>query len=151
MTDLYMTIKHHENSSYFIILYWLWLHHVNYVYISPSSKCHAKCVSVFILHRYRAVASFSRVQGVGIPLLTAVEIVLIWVLSFILAVPEAIGFNIVKFNYRNMTFHTCMLKPPDSYRFMQVKIHCRNTAMQPLYSRAIQLSRSIDILAKQLL
>ncbi|TTD47740.1 Endothelin-1 receptor [Bagarius yarrelli] len=69
--------------------------------------------------RYRAVASWSRVQGVGIPLLTAVEIVLIWVLSFILAVPEAIGFNMVEFKYRNMTFNTCMLKPPESSRFMQ--------------------------------
>ncbi|KAG7333721.1 hypothetical protein KOW79_002128 [Hemibagrus wyckioides] len=69
--------------------------------------------------RYRAVASWSRVQGVGIPLLTAVEIVLIWVLSVILAVPEAIGFNIVTFNYHNTTYHTCMLKPPASSRFMQ--------------------------------
>ncbi|KAK2852293.1 hypothetical protein Q7C36_007494 [Tachysurus vachellii] len=76
--------------------------------------------------RYRAVASFSRVQGVGIPLLTAVEIVLIWVLSFILAVPEAIGFNIVNFNYRNMTLHTCMLKPPDSNRFMQLYVDVKD-------------------------
>ncbi|XP_027034350.1 endothelin receptor type Aa [Tachysurus fulvidraco] len=75
--------------------------------------------------RYRAVASFSRVQGVGIPLLTAVEIVLIWVLSFILAVPEAIGFKVVKFDYHNMTLHTCMLKPPD-YRFMQLYVNVKD-------------------------
>ncbi|XP_036407354.1 endothelin-1 receptor-like [Megalops cyprinoides] len=61
--------------------------------------------------RYRAVASWSRVQGVGIPLLTAVEIISIWVLSFILAVPEAIGFDIVVFEYKNITIRTCMLKP----------------------------------------
>ncbi|XP_061108827.1 endothelin-1 receptor-like [Conger conger] len=61
--------------------------------------------------RYRAVASWSRVQGVGIPLLTAVEIVTIWVLSIILAVPEAIGFNIITFDYRNVTLKTCMLEP----------------------------------------
>ncbi|KAI1883655.1 hypothetical protein AGOR_G00233800 [Albula goreensis] len=61
--------------------------------------------------RYRAVASWSRVQGVGIPLLTAVEIVSIWVLSIILAVPEAIGFNMVTFEYNNVTIKTCMLKP----------------------------------------
>ncbi|KAL4640419.1 endothelin-1 receptor-like [Arapaima gigas] len=60
--------------------------------------------------RYRAVASWSRVQGVGIPMLTAIEIIAIWVLSIILAVPEAIGFNMVSFSYNNRTIHTCMLK-----------------------------------------
>lgn len=64
-----------------------------------------------ILHRYRAVASWSRVQGVGIPLLTVFEIVSIWVLSLVLAVPEAIGFDIIIFEYRNQTFRTCMLNP----------------------------------------
>ncbi|XP_029356508.1 endothelin receptor type Aa [Echeneis naucrates] len=61
--------------------------------------------------RYRAVASWSRVQGVGIPLLTVIEIVSIWVLSLILAVPEAIGFDMVTFTYRNDTIRTCMLRP----------------------------------------
>lgn len=61
--------------------------------------------------RYRAVASWSRVQGVGIPLLTAVEIISIWVLSILLAVPEAIGFSIVTFDYKNVTMKTCMLHP----------------------------------------
>lgn len=61
--------------------------------------------------RYRAVASWSRVQGVGIPPLTVIEIVSIWVLSLLLAVPEAIGFDIVPFTYRNQTYRTCMLKP----------------------------------------
>ncbi|KAJ8262157.1 hypothetical protein GJAV_G00163120 [Gymnothorax javanicus] len=65
--------------------------------------------------RYRAVASWSRVQGVGIPLLTAVEIIAIWVLSIILAVPEAIGFNIVTFDYKNVTMKTCMLNPQTSF------------------------------------
>ncbi|KAJ8383193.1 hypothetical protein SKAU_G00039710 [Synaphobranchus kaupii] len=65
--------------------------------------------------RYRAVASWSRVQGVGIPLLTAVEIISIWVLSIILAVPEAIGFNMVTFDYNNMTLKTCMLKPQSPF------------------------------------
>ncbi|KAM4603458.1 endothelin receptor type Aa isoform 1-T2 [Polymixia lowei] len=65
--------------------------------------------------RYRAVASWSRVQGVGIPLLTAIEIISIWVLSVILAVPEAIGFDMVSFNYRNETIRTCMLKPKSDF------------------------------------
>uniref|UniRef100_A0A3Q3VZE2 Endothelin-1 receptor n=1 Tax=Mola mola TaxID=94237 RepID=A0A3Q3VZE2_MOLML len=65
--------------------------------------------------RYRAVASWSRVQGVGIPLLTVIEIVSIWLLSLFLAVPEAIGFDIVTFNYRNQTIRTCMLNPKSDF------------------------------------
>ncbi|KAM9426765.1 endothelin receptor type B-like [Pholidichthys leucotaenia] len=61
--------------------------------------------------RYRAVASWSRVQGTGIPTVTAVEIVVIWMLSVVLAVPEAIGFDMVTFDYRNITIRTCMLQP----------------------------------------
>lgn len=69
--------------------------------------------------RYRAVASWSRVQGVGVPLLTVIEIVSIWVLSLILAVPEAIGFDVVTFNYGNETIHSCMLNPKSD--FMEVR------------------------------
>lgn len=65
--------------------------------------------------RYRAVASWSRVQGVGIPPFTVIEIVSIWVLSLLLAVPEAIGFDIVPFTYRNQTFRTCMLYPKSDF------------------------------------
>ncbi|XP_008300978.1 endothelin receptor type Aa [Stegastes partitus] len=65
--------------------------------------------------RYRAVASWSRVQGVGIPLFTIIEIVSIWVLSLILAVPEAVGFDIVPFNYTNSSLRTCMLNPQSSF------------------------------------
>ncbi|XP_056588381.1 endothelin receptor type Ab isoform X2 [Triplophysa dalaica] len=61
--------------------------------------------------RYRAVASWSRVQGVGIPASTAVEIVCIWGFAVVLAVPEAIGFKMVSFEYNNVTLRTCMLKP----------------------------------------
>ncbi|KAG5286287.1 hypothetical protein AALO_G00013170 [Alosa alosa] len=65
--------------------------------------------------RYRAVASWSRVQGVGIPLLTAIEILSIWVLSILLAVPEAICFDMVTFEYRNQTIRTCMLNPQSNF------------------------------------
>lgn len=61
--------------------------------------------------RYRAVASWSRVQGTGVPTVTAVEIVVIWLLSVLLAVPEAVGFNMVTFDYKNVTIRTCMLQP----------------------------------------
>ncbi|KAM9827405.1 endothelin receptor type B-like [Neosynchiropus ocellatus] len=62
------------------------------------------------LDRYRAVASWSRVQGTGIPTVTVVEIVLIWLMSAVLAVPEAFGFNMVTFEYKNVTIRTCMLE-----------------------------------------
>lgn len=65
--------------------------------------------------RYRAVASWSRVQGVGIPLLTVIEILSIWLLSFFLAVPEAIGFDMITFEYRNQTIRTCMLNPKTDF------------------------------------
>ncbi|XP_072534653.1 endothelin receptor type Aa [Salminus brasiliensis] len=71
--------------------------------------------------RYRAVASWSRVQGVGIPLLTAVEIVVIWVLSIILAVPEAIVFNMKYFTYNNVPYHTCMLVPTTDFMHLYIK------------------------------
>lgn len=73
------------------------------------------------LHRYRAVASWSRVQGVGIPLFTVIEIVTVWVVSLLLAVPEAVGFDMVTFNYRNETIRTCMLFPKGD--FMMVRYH----------------------------
>ncbi|XP_073698529.1 endothelin receptor type Aa [Garra rufa] len=70
--------------------------------------------------RYRAVASWSRVQGVGIPLFTAIEIFSIWVLSIILAVPEAVVFNMVTFTYNNQTIRTCMLKPETNFMMFYV-------------------------------
>ncbi|XP_055049632.2 endothelin receptor type Aa [Misgurnus anguillicaudatus] len=71
--------------------------------------------------RYRAVASWSRVQGVGIPLFTAIEISCIWILSFILAVPEAVVFNMFTFNHSNQTIRTCMLKPTTPFMMFYVE------------------------------
>ncbi|ELK17512.1 Endothelin-1 receptor [Pteropus alecto] len=65
--------------------------------------------------RYRAVASWSRVQGIGIPLITAIEIVSIWILSFILAIPEAIGFVMVPFEYKGAQHKTCMLNATSKF------------------------------------
>ncbi|XP_012582412.1 PREDICTED: endothelin-1 receptor isoform X2 [Condylura cristata] len=65
--------------------------------------------------RYRAVASWSRVQGIGIPLITAIEIVSIWILSFVLAIPEAIGFVMVPFEYRGVQHKTCMLNATSKF------------------------------------
>uniref|UniRef100_A0A8C6VEV4 Endothelin receptor type B n=1 Tax=Naja naja TaxID=35670 RepID=A0A8C6VEV4_NAJNA len=62
--------------------------------------------SLFFIFRYRAVASWSRIKGIGVPKWTAIEIVLIWVVSFVLAIPEAIGFDIVAIPYKG---RVCLL------------------------------------------
>ncbi|KAG8014695.1 Endothelin-1 receptor [Nibea albiflora] len=72
--------------------------------------------------RYRAVASWSRVQGVGIPLLTVIEIVSVWLLSLILAVPEAITYNIVSHTYRNESMYTCMLNPKSDFMVFYTEV-----------------------------
>lgn len=76
------------------------------------------CLSFYF--RYRAVASWSRVQGIGIPLITAIEIFSIWILSFILAIPEAIGFVMITFKYKDEQHITCMLNATN--KFMMVCI-----------------------------
>ncbi|EMP39661.1 endothelin-1 receptor [Chelonia mydas] len=65
--------------------------------------------------RYRAVASWSRVQGIGIPMITAIEIFSIWILSFILAIPEAIGFVMIPFKYKDEAHITCMLNATNKF------------------------------------
>lgn len=94
---------------------------VTYVFtVSCIQKEYLK-INLNLDPRYRAVASWSRVQGTGIPTVTAVEIVVIWLLSMVLAVPEAIGFNMVSFDYRNVTITTCMLQPKTP--FMTVSVY----------------------------
>ncbi|XP_060102654.1 endothelin-1 receptor [Heteronotia binoei] len=71
--------------------------------------------------RYRAVASWSRVQGIGVPLITAIEIIVIWILSFFLAIPEALSFTTVSFEYRGKFYVACMLKPTNTFLEFYIK------------------------------
>uniref|UniRef100_H0VTF3 Endothelin receptor type B n=1 Tax=Cavia porcellus TaxID=10141 RepID=H0VTF3_CAVPO len=71
------------------------------------------------IDRYRAVASWSRIKGIGVPKWTAVEIILIWVISVVLAVPEVIGFDMITVNYKGRQLRTCMLHPIQKTAFMQ--------------------------------
>ncbi|KAJ6660890.1 hypothetical protein lerEdw1_017047 [Lerista edwardsae] len=71
------------------------------------------------IDRYRAVASWSRIKGIGVPKWTAVEIVLIWTVSLILAVPEAIGFDTITASYRGEKLNVCLLLPQQKTAFMQ--------------------------------
>lgn len=73
-----------------------------------------------LFFRYRAVASWSRIKGIGVPKWTAVEIVLIWVVSVVLAVPEAVGFDMITIDYKGRYLRICLLHPTQKTAFMQV-------------------------------
>lgn len=73
-----------------------------------------------LFFRYRAVASWSRIKGIGVPKWTAVEIVLIWVVSVVLAVPEAVGFDIITSDHIGNNLRICLLHPTQKTAFMQV-------------------------------
>ncbi|XP_073899274.1 endothelin receptor type B isoform X3 [Castor canadensis] len=71
------------------------------------------------IDRYRAVASWSRIKGIGVPKWTAVEIVLIWVISVVLAVPEALAFDMISMDYKGKSLRICLLHPVQKTAFMQ--------------------------------
>ncbi|KAJ8253496.1 hypothetical protein GJAV_G00213780 [Gymnothorax javanicus] len=71
------------------------------------------------IDRYRAVASWNRIKGIGVSKCTAVELTLIWVLSIILAVPEAVGFNMITMDYKGERLRICLLHPMQKFQFMQ--------------------------------
>ncbi|XP_078402076.1 endothelin receptor type B-like [Cetorhinus maximus] len=71
------------------------------------------------IDRYRAVASWSRIQGIRVPMWTMIEIILIWVVSIILAVPETIAFDLVTMDYRGKRYSVCLLHPDQKSQFMQ--------------------------------
>ncbi|KAG8137597.1 hypothetical protein E2320_004825 [Naja naja] len=84
---------------------WLWgpaahPHRHSHQLVQASVGIIVLSLCALSIDRYRAVASWSRIKGIGVPKWTAIEIVLIWVVSFVLAIPEAIGFDIVAIPYK---------------------------------------------------
>ncbi|XP_048035569.1 endothelin receptor Ba [Megalobrama amblycephala] len=71
------------------------------------------------IDRFRAVASWNRIKGIGVPKWTAIEIILIWMLSIILAVPEAIAFDMITMDYKGELLRICLLHPMQKNKFMQ--------------------------------
>uniref|UniRef100_A0A8C9WY42 Endothelin receptor type B n=1 Tax=Sander lucioperca TaxID=283035 RepID=A0A8C9WY42_SANLU len=69
--------------------------------------------------RYRAVVSWNRIKGIGVPVWTAIEITLIWVISILLAVPEVVGFDMITMDYKDKHLRICLLHPMQSTPFMQ--------------------------------
>uniref|UniRef100_A0AAY4C2G5 G-protein coupled receptors family 1 profile domain-containing protein n=1 Tax=Denticeps clupeoides TaxID=299321 RepID=A0AAY4C2G5_9TELE len=53
--------------------------------------------------------------ALGDLLYISIAIVCIWCVSVVLAVPEAVGFNMVVFDYNNQTTQTCMLHPKSAF------------------------------------
>lgn len=80
------------------------------------------------------MASWSRIQGIGIPMWKAVEVTLIWAVAIVLAVPEAIAFDMVEINYWDQDLWVCMLASKQKSSFMMVCIlthpSCRKTKTQ---------------------
>ncbi|KAG8586265.1 hypothetical protein GDO81_005317 [Engystomops pustulosus] len=69
------------------------------------------------IDRYRAVASWNHIGGNNSTKWTIFVITLIWMISVILAIPEAIGFNVINLNGQNMK--TCMFDPTQTSWFME--------------------------------
>ncbi|NWW13813.1 EDNRB protein, partial [Oreocharis arfaki] len=65
------------------------------------------------------LASWSRIQGIGIPMWKAVEVLLIWAVAIVLAVPEAIAFDMVELSYWEQHLWVCMLASEQKSRFMR--------------------------------
>ncbi|XP_066505977.1 endothelin receptor type B-like [Hoplias malabaricus] len=71
------------------------------------------------IDRYHAVTSWSRVKGMGIPLWKVLEVTLIWLVSVVLALPEALCFDMLEMIYRGNKIRVCMLHPEQSTSFLQ--------------------------------
>lgn len=59
----------------------------------------------------------------------AIEIALIWILSIILAVPEAIAFDMIAMDYKGENLRICLLHPMQKTAFMRVS-HRRSEAIK---------------------
>lgn len=51
----------------------------------------------------------------------AIEIALIWILSIVLAVPEAIAFDMITMDYKGEHLRICLLHPMQTSDFMKVR------------------------------
>ncbi|MEQ2231875.1 hypothetical protein ILYODFUR_005143 [Ilyodon furcidens] len=69
--------------------------------------------------RYRAVVSWNQIKGIWVSVQTAIEIVLIWVFSILLAVPEIVGFDMITMDYKEKHLRICLLHPIQTSQFMQ--------------------------------
>lgn len=71
------------------------------------------------IDRYRAVASFNHIGGNRATKWTILEIIFIWIISVLLAIPETIGFNVIHYHYNGQDIKTCMFHPSQSASFLE--------------------------------
>lgn len=58
----------------------------------------------------------------GIPLWKAVEVTLIWLVAVVLAVPEALAFDMLEMPYRGNKLRICLLHPEQPTVYMKVRV-----------------------------
>ncbi|XP_051565506.1 endothelin receptor type B-like [Myxocyprinus asiaticus] len=72
------------------------------------------------IDRYRVVASRSGMKGLKFPKWAAFKLSLIWMISALLAVPEAVAFDLITMDYKGEHLRICLLHPVQSTQFMQI-------------------------------
>lgn len=75
---------------------------------------------------------------------TAIEIILIWVVSTILAVPEVVGFDMITMDYKGQHLRICLLHPMQTTQFMQVT--CQSSQNAKLIQQTGQCCMSLILL-----
>lgn len=97
-----------------------WVHHYSTHIHRHWQVLVLKAANDVSVYSYHAVTSWSRVKGMGIPLWKAVEVTLIWLLAVVLAVPEALAFDMMEIPYRGTKLRVCLLHPEQTTNFMKV-------------------------------
>nr|NP_001079347.1 endothelin-3 receptor precursor [Xenopus laevis]P32940.1 RecName: Full=Endothelin-3 receptor; AltName: Full=Endothelin C receptor; Short=ET-C; Short=ET-CR; Flags: Precursor [Xenopus laevis]AAA49704.1 endothelin-3 receptor [Xenopus laevis] len=104
------------------ISFWLSTGHSEYIYQLVHlyrARVYSLSLCALSIDRYRAVASWNRIRSIGIPVRKAIELTLIWAVAIIVAVPEAIAFNLVELDFRGQTILVCMLPMEQTSDFMR--------------------------------
>lgn len=91
--------------------------HTHTQYTSVLNAAHA----YVCLCSYHAVTSWSRVKGMGIPLWKAAEVTLIWLVAVMLAVPEALAYDMREIQYGGNKLRVCMIHAEQTASFIKVK------------------------------
>ncbi|KAM4044024.1 endothelin receptor type B [Anomaloglossus baeobatrachus] len=71
------------------------------------------------IDRYRAVASWNHISGNRATKWTVLEIIFIWTISVLLAIPEVIGFNVIHYGYNGQEIKTCLFQPSQNTSFLE--------------------------------